>query len=144
MSIIYNNYRKCIGRKYSSSNNCCFRNKLINVFLKQINTMYYKDEIRKLITELYYPGEPGVADIKYTLQMIKNQLGTVIPENAFDVYDVKEILDDLGFVPKYEQKSEVFYREIPNEFEDDGTPMREKDVVYFDDFVYYYYFQKIE
>ena len=105
--------------------------------------MYYLDDIKKLISEHYYPGEPGVSQIKFTLAEIKIQLNSIFPANSFDTFDIKKILDEFGVEPKYEQKQEVVYREIEGETDADGNPLREKDVITFDDFVFYYYFEKI-
>lgn len=105
--------------------------------------MYYLDDIKKLISEHYYPGEPEVSQIKFTLAEIKIQLNSIFPANSFDTFDLKKILDELGMEPKYEQKKEVVYREIEGETDAEGNPLREKDVITYDDFVFYYYFEKI-
>ena len=42
-----------------------------------------------------------------------------------------------------EQKKEIVYREIEGQTDADGNPLREKDVITYDDFVFYYYFEKI-
>jgi len=105
--------------------------------------MNYLDDIKKLISEHYYPGEPEISQIKFTLAEIKIQLNSIFPANSFDTFDLKKILDELGMEPKYEQKKEVVYREIEGQTDADGNPLREKDVITYDDFVFYYYFEKI-
>ena len=105
--------------------------------------MYYLDDIKKLIFDHYHPGEPGVSEMKFTLAEIKIQLNSIFPANSFDTFDLKNILDELGIEPKYEQKKEIVYREIEGQTDADGNPLREKDVITYDDFVFYYYFEKI-
>ena len=66
--------------------------------------MNYLDDIKKLISEHYYPGEPEISQIKFTLAEIKIQLNSIFPANSFDTFDLRNILDELGIEPKYEQK----------------------------------------
>ncbi|MGV0948475.1 hypothetical protein ACTS93_15275 [Empedobacter falsenii] len=105
--------------------------------------MNYLDDIKKLIFDHYHPGEPEVSKMKFTLAEIKIQLNSIFPANSFDTFDLKNILDELGIEPKYEQKKEIVYREIEGQTDADGNPLREKDVITYDDFVFYYYFEKI-
>lgn len=102
----------------------------------------YSERVKKLITDLYLPCSPGAQDLKMTTNSIYSDLCTIIPSTAFDPYEVVEIMEDLGFVPGYEQKEEITFRTIEGETDEKGNPLVEKDIKTYDDLVYYWYLKK--
>lgn len=66
----------------------------------------YADRIKELISTIYEPGTPDDHDAKLTTQNIFHDLCNIIPETAFDVYDVVDALEELNFTPGYERKVE--------------------------------------
>ncbi len=106
----------------------------------------YKEKIKKLISDLYIPGETGIGnhDLKLTTNQLVVQLKTVIPSNFIDEPTVFESLEELGYKPKYESKQEIVIREIEGKSDIDGKQLTEKDIVDYDDMMYFWYFKKLE
>lgn len=92
----------------------------------------YKDRIKDLISKLYAPADVTNYDVKMTTTEVYANLCTIIPANAFDEFDVVEILEELNFFPGYEQKTLTIEKE-------NG----EKETKVFDDLVYFWYMKKI-
>lgn len=93
----------------------------------------YRDRIRNLISRLYEPADLNNFDVRMTTPGIYGNLCTVIPANAFDEFDVVEVLEELGFEPQYEKKREITEN-------DKG----EKAVREYDDLAYFWYMKKKE
>lgn len=87
----------------------------------------YKDRIRHLISRLYEPADVKDFDVKMSTPRIYNELCTIIPANAFDEFDLVEVLEEMGFEPQYETKKEV---------------TEEGNVEVFDDLCYFWYMKK--
>lgn len=102
----------------------------------------YKDRIRYLISRLYEPADINNFDVKMSTPAIYNDLCTVIPANAFDQFDLVEVLESMGFEPQYETKKEIITRELEGQFDEKGNPVTEKDVEEYDDLRYYWYMKK--
>lgn len=92
----------------------------------------HKERIRYLIARLYEPGNPENFDIRMTTAMIYENLCSIIPANAFDEFDVVEVLEELGYEPAYEKKKEITEDAKGNE------TVRE-----YDDLLYFWYMKKI-
>lgn len=91
----------------------------------------HKERIRYLISRLYEPGNPKNFDIRMTTSMVYKNLCSIIPANAFDEFDVVEVLEELGFEPEYETKEET------------SKDAKGKETVReYDDLLYFWYMKK--
>lgn len=91
----------------------------------------YHERIRELISNLYDPATVEDYDIRKTTAGIYHDLCSIIPENAFDEYDVLEALEELNFIPGYEQKARTFENEKGEEITE-----------IYDDVMYFWYMKK--
>lgn len=66
-----------------------------------------------------------------TTAMVYKNLCSIIPANAFDEFDVVEVLEDLNFEPQYEKKIEVT-----------EDAKGKKAVREYDDLLYFWYMKK--
>lgn len=108
-----------------------------------MNTRTYEERVKKLISNLYYPGSVENHDVKMSTPEIYQNLCTIIPATAFDPYDLVNWMEEMGFEPQYETKEDITYREIEGQKDEKGNPVMEKDVKEYDDLRYYWYMQKI-
>lgn len=90
----------------------------------------YHDRIRELISNLYDPATVEDYDIRKTTSGVYADLCSIIPEHAFDEYDVVDALEDLGFKPGYERKVRIQVTE-------EGEKKEE-----YDDLMYFWYMKK--
>lgn len=100
----------------------------------------YKDRIRELISRLYAPADVTNYDVKMTTPEIYANLCTILPANAFDEYEVVEVLEDLNFFPGYESKEKVVERKVGQN--EKGEDIIEVDVEEYDDLVFFWYMRK--
>lgn len=91
----------------------------------------YQERIRQLIDQLYAPADVTDYHVKMSTAQMYANLCTILPERAFDEYDVVEALEELNFFPGYEQKKETVEDEHGN-----------KTVKVYDDLTYFWYLKK--
>lgn len=91
----------------------------------------YRDRIKLLITRLYKPGDPKHFDVRTTTTDIHQELCTIIPANALDEFDIVEVMEEIGFEPQYEQKTEII-----------KNPDGKTETRIYDDLSYYWYLIK--
>lgn len=68
----------------------------------------YKEEVKKLISEMYEPADSLSKEFQTTTKSILKKLLNVMPSNAIDEHLIYEALSELGFTPK-ELKPLDFY-----------------------------------
>lgn len=61
--------------------------------------MDYREEVKRLISELYEPADFVSKEFEFTTAAITERLSLVIPAHAVDEHLVYECLTDLGFKP---------------------------------------------
>jgi len=75
----------------------------------EIFMVNYKDEVKRLITELYEPADLLSKEFEMTTFQIALNLKNILPLNAIDEHVVYEALRELGFEPKEKEQLCFFW-----------------------------------
>jgi hypothetical protein len=69
--------------------------------------LFYKDEVKKLITKMYAPADLISKEFRFTTHELTEKLLSILPKIEYN--DVYEALLELGFEPHEENPMEYYW-----------------------------------
>lgn len=69
----------------------------------------YKEEIKRLITEMYEPADVVSKEFKKTTYNLVSGFKTILPENEVTEHIIYEVLLELGYQPKEEKPLQYYW-----------------------------------